>query len=144
MAAKWSSVNQVELLRPAEARTALLERVDLGDFAVCIDKQSPLVGGFLEGTVRFPLTWNAGRTTGDGFVELVPLSVVTTQLEITLFKPAGIGGLIWNFEKLHDAAIRVGLAIRNEFEVRPEVSAATEPATRRKVRIGRPIPAGDS
>ncbi|MGH9196321.1 MAG: hypothetical protein ACRD1T_11345 [Acidimicrobiia bacterium] len=139
-----ATINQVELVPAAQARKALPAQVELDKFVVLIDKENPIAGGFIKGTVKFPAYWSIGRASGGGFVELVPLSRLTTQMEITLIKPVGIHSLIWESDRLRVKATEVAFAIRSRFESRPEASTARKSLPHKKIRIGRVLRAGES
>lgn len=142
MSTGWTSVSQVELVAPGQARAVLKSRVGPAEgsgLTFWIKSESPIVGGFVAGTVRFPMTWSAGKARGAGFVELVPFSRFTTQLEVCLSKPFGVHKLLWSSDKLRRKASEIALAIRGDFESRREAAVARKEEPLSKLRVAQAL-----
>jgi hypothetical protein len=76
------------------------------------------LSGWWRGSRRFPLRWSLGRWSGQGFVEVTPLTRQSCQLEVTLMQPPGLPArLVWPRRRLATAANDVAAALRRGTEL---------------------------
>lgn len=121
---------QVEVLPASLVISALPKAYFDGRFTMMISG-NPECGGFVKETVTYPIEWRWGKTRGNGFVRVTPLSTWMSELEISLEQPQGLASVVWEGSRLTRVAQEAALGIRRSVEqvyaVVPQI-AELEPA----------------